>query len=336
MKKKILFGLLFGVMLIGLTGCGNNSSKYSLGDKVSTDIVEFTIENAKLALSLDSEGNVKDYVEPNNYKYIVAKGHVYAGLTLIVKNLDRTELNISNDFITVKYNKNKSNELEIISSSEDLAKWDETSKISLLNSNDELTYKAYIDLDCEAEDLEDDFEVIVVLPKSDGSTEKYNFLITKSSRENNIVREISLETAIERYPLTATEEYFEKHLNEFETLNDTELTEFIKSNDGKHYIKFKDDTELIKFINSNPHVKFKKKYRHYDFLENKNSQGRNLRIWGIGTDAASLMWSMNEWSVEGNTLIINSGKYLVKKINDTNYYLLIYKTSNSLAGLMYK
>ena len=86
MKKKILSLLLIVVAVLGLTGCGNGSGKYSLGDKISTDIVDFTIENAKLTLAIDSEGNAKDYEEGKNYKYVAAKGHVYASLTLIVKN----------------------------------------------------------------------------------------------------------------------------------------------------------------------------------------------------------------------------------------------------------
>ena len=145
MKKKILGLILIGVTIFGITGC-EKEKKYSLGDKISTDIVDFTIENAKLTLAIDSEGNAKDYEEGKNYEYVASKGHIYASLTLIINNLDRSELNIDSDFIKVKYNGKESNDLEIVSSSEDLAIWDSTSEISL-EANKELTYKAYIEID---------------------------------------------------------------------------------------------------------------------------------------------------------------------------------------------
>lgn len=314
MKKKILSLLLIGGVIFGLTGCGKESRKYSLGDKVSTDVVDFTIENSKLTLAIDSEGNAKDYKEGTNYEYVAAKGHVYASLTLIVKNLDRNKLDINNDFIKVKYNGKESNDLEVVSSSEDLAKWDTTSEISL-EPNKELTYKAYVEIDSNAKDLEDDFEVIVELPKSDSSKEKYNFSITKSTRENVKVREITLETAIYRYPLTASLEYFKKHLNEFETLNGTQINEFIKSNNGDRYLKFGSID-----------------YKRYEFGEMKSS-GNNLIIWPGGTGASSFMYDVGVWSVEGDTLKIESSEYVVKKLTDKNY-LLLNKSDNSIAGLM--
>ena len=314
MKKKILSLLLIVVAVLGLTGCGNGSGKYSLGDKISTDIVDFTIENAKLTLAIDSEGNAKDYEEGKNYKYVAAKGHVYASLTLIVKNLDRSKLDISDDFIKVQYNGKESSNLKVVSSSEDLAKWDTASKISL-GANKELTYRTYVEIDSEAKDLNDDFKVIVELPKSDGSKEKRSLLITKSARENVKVREITLETAINRYPLTACLEYFEKHLNEFETLNGTQINDFVKSNNGDRYLKLGSSD-----------------YKHYEFDEMKSS-GNNLIIWPGGTGASRLMYDVGVWSVQGDILKIKSSEYVVKKLNDKNY-LLLNKANDSIAGLM--
>ena len=85
MKRKVLSLLLIGVMVLGLTGCGSNGGKkYSIGDKVSTDLVDFTIETSKLTLAIDSEGNPQDYEDGNNYEYVASKGHVYASFTLII------------------------------------------------------------------------------------------------------------------------------------------------------------------------------------------------------------------------------------------------------------
>lgn len=311
MKKKILSLLLIIVTIFGLTGCGK---KYLIGDKVSTDLVEFTIETSKLTLAIDSEGKVKDYEEGEHYKYVASKGHVYASFTLIIKNLDRSKLELSNDFITAKYNGKKSNILEVVSSSEDLAKWNSISKISMA-ADKELTYRGFIEIDSDATDLDDDFELIVELPKSDGSTEKYVFEITKDSRENAVIREITLETAINRYPLSVTIEYFEKYLDEFETLNGTQITEFVKSNDGDHYLQFNSDTA-----------------KHYEFGETKAS-GNNLIMWPGGTGASSFMFTPGKWSVDGDVLNIDSRECRLKKLTD-KYYLLIDTDDNSIDGLM--
>jgi len=85
MKRSILVVFLSLIVYICLTACGLENNKLSIGDMVSTDLVEFTIENSKLTLALDSEGNVKDYDEKNKDKYVAAKGHVYVSLTFSSK-----------------------------------------------------------------------------------------------------------------------------------------------------------------------------------------------------------------------------------------------------------
>lgn len=315
MKRKLLSLLLIGVMVLGLTGCGSNGgNKYSIGDKVSTDLVDFTIETSKLTLAVDSEGAPQNYDDCKNCEYIASKGHVYASFTLIINNLDRSKLEIDNDFITAKYNGKESNSVKIISSSEDLAKWDSSSKV-YLDAGKELTYRGYIEIDSDAKDLNDDFDLIVELPKSDGSKEKYSFTITKSARDNAKIREITLDTAINRYPLKASADYLKNHLAEFEVLNGTQITELVQSNNGDHYLK----------IGSGD-------YKHHEFTEMKSS-GNNLIIWPGGTGASSFMYDVGVWSVEGDILKVKSSEYKVRKLNDKNY--LLTNKSDSILGLMH-
>ena len=313
--KKILFSiLLIGIILIGFTGCGKEESKHSIGDKVSTDLVEVTIETSELTIAINKEGKPMEYKEDSRYYSVASKGHVYASFTFIIKNLDRSSLNLDNKFVTVKYNDKEANVLNVVAKSEDLAEWNSTSSISL-KPDEELTYRAYVEIDCDAKSLEDDFDVILDLPKSDGTTESFKYLITKNGRDNANIREITLETAIKKYPLEATLEYFEKHMDEFTTLTTDEIKTFVKSNGTDHYIKF-----------------YNNDYKHYEFRD-KGVDG-NLIIWPGGTGASSFMYDVDKWSAKDNALKIRKTEYILKKLNDTDY-LLIDKEDNDIAGLMY-
>jgi len=318
MKKKILVFILLIVGLFVITGCGKNDEsekveKHSIGETVSTDLVDFTIETSKLAIAIDYYGDIQEYESDQQYEYVASKGHTFAWFTIILKNLDRNSLVLDSDFISVKYNGKESNALTVVSSSEDLAKWTKVRKIQV-DAEKEETYKVFVDVESDAKDLEDDFDVTIRLPKSSGSSDKFEFAITKESRDKAKIREISLETAIKSYPAKASEKYFEKHIDEFETLNGAQITEYVKSNNGDRYISFRSET-----------------YKHYEFRD-KGVDG-NLIIWPGGTGASSFMYDVDEWKVSNDALSIRSVEYIVKKVSDNNY-LLVRKSDNSIAGLM--
>lgn len=103
MRKIVAFAMAL-TMVITISACGAQKSDtiYHVGDTVSTDVVEFTLDNAALALALEntmdeSYGLPKDYdaTEDAQNPYVAPTGTTFAAYGYTLKNLDRSSRTVS-------------------------------------------------------------------------------------------------------------------------------------------------------------------------------------------------------------------------------------------------
>ena len=101
--KKVLALMLALVFVLSLVACGganngdssvgakSSNSKKSLGETVSTDIIDFTLKEAKFSYYASSLETT--YAEPIDKSdggiFVASKGHVYVCMTFEIKNKDR-------------------------------------------------------------------------------------------------------------------------------------------------------------------------------------------------------------------------------------------------------
>lgn len=210
MKKLIAF-LLAVVTCVSLAACGasSNGNYHKLGETVSTDIFEFTLDAAEFTVALS---NIVDetYFTPKEYNsqtdsdnpYVAPVGHTYAAFTYTVKNLNRASSEFHNgySFVTVKYDGKKHSAMEegaffqyedeqYMDASGNLEKrqgnkWykDPGNNLLLLTGEKE-TRRAYIDIETNVNDLTSDVEITFKIPNSEGKTEEFTYLVTATDRE---------------------------------------------------------------------------------------------------------------------------------------------------------
>lgn len=209
--KRYLSLLLVVIMCFSLTACigegGTNETYYKLGDTVSTDIFEFTLDAAQFTIAL-SNVNDDDRFTPKEYDpkydadnpYVAPVGHTYAAFTYTVKNLNRASSEFhKGSFATVKYDGKKYTSLEegayfryedqmIMDANGNLrtekgGEWyNDPGSNFLLMTGEKQTRRAYIDISVSIEDLEEDVLITFAIPKSNGSTEKFTYLVTAADR----------------------------------------------------------------------------------------------------------------------------------------------------------
>ena len=94
--KKFLTLFLASLMCLSCVACGGNNKSVgaaqtkSLGETVSTDIAEFTLEDSALTYYVSNQSS--NYVEPTetpNTLYAASVGHCYVSLTFTISNKDR-------------------------------------------------------------------------------------------------------------------------------------------------------------------------------------------------------------------------------------------------------
>lgn len=223
--KKLAALLLTAALALSLAACddGSESSSpgapsadtYKLGDTVSTDIFEFTLDTAELAIALDNgkrdlDGNIKDtYMMPKEYDasndsnnpFVASKGHTFVSITYTVSNLDRAFVNFNDaeeHLFSIEYNGTKYtpdivNGLYRVYSESYLM--DDSGTIETIEPNvwhefdlnyysvglevgDTETRRFYVDIPTDVESLTDDFSVIISIPNSDGTKTEFTYLIT--------------------------------------------------------------------------------------------------------------------------------------------------------------
>ncbi len=89
--KRIIALVLSLTMILALCACGETEAKLAVGETASTDIAQFTLENAEFAYYLSSVGN-GNYLTPtdeSNIMYAASTGHCFVSLTFTLTNIDR-------------------------------------------------------------------------------------------------------------------------------------------------------------------------------------------------------------------------------------------------------
>ena len=232
MKKRLSL-ILATVLILSLVACGSDNGSnetpgnsvnatlpetsnstvepeeetqyYQLGDTVSTDIIEFTLDEASMTIALSSVYDenfftAKEYDAQNDADnpYVAPKGHTYAAFTYTVTNLDRASVKFHNgSFASVEYADEIYSELEegayflyqdaeYLDSNGKLQKdeantWHSYPSENLLLSVGETeTRRAYVDMTVDVEDMSSDFKLIVEIPTSDGTKSSFTYLITEA------------------------------------------------------------------------------------------------------------------------------------------------------------
>lgn len=215
--KKLVPIILSLAMLFSLCSCGGGASKhqeetaerYEIGDTVSTDIFEFTLDAAALTIALNCSYD-DNYFTPKGYSaqsdsgnpFVAPVGHTYAAFTYTVKCLDRSDnefhdgisgaVSIEYDGKTYKgkypddtkdgayYLYEDKNYIDVDQSLKtDKAKeWHSgASNNMLLFAGATESRRAIIDLPIDIEDLDSPFILNVSVPCSDGSKTVFSYSI---------------------------------------------------------------------------------------------------------------------------------------------------------------
>lgn len=154
-------------------------------------------------LATDEYFMPKDYDPQNDATnpYVAAKGHTLVSITFSAKNLDRTGIELFDrpeDEISIKYNDKVftgSNtlshdgdeiEVEVAVENKNGSGWKGRERGGtfnkpvtnvLLSPDCEASYKAYVDIPVEIENLDSPFEITFYLPKSDGERQPFTFSV---------------------------------------------------------------------------------------------------------------------------------------------------------------
>ena len=205
--KKLISILLVCVMCLSLFACGGNTTYYKLGDTVSTDIFEFTLDAAQFTIAL-SNINDETRFAPKAYDpkydadnpYVAAVGHTFAAFTYTVTNLNRASSEFhKGSFATVKYNGKNYNTLEegAYYRYEDAMVMDANGSLRtekagqwynnpgsnfLLLTGEKITRRAYIDISTDIKDLTEDVQITVKIPRSNGTTATFTYIVTAADR----------------------------------------------------------------------------------------------------------------------------------------------------------
>lgn len=195
------------------------AATYNVGDTVETDIVRFTLDRAELAIALENSGAASvgygadgladdNYFMPKEYNaeedadnpYVAAKGNTLVSLTFTAENLDRDFLNLDDndpeDFFAVEYDGtaytgerdfDKDGALIVRYGVENAngEGWKDYSHMGmpvsgiLLEVGETASYKCYIDIPVEIEDLSSPFKITVNLPNSDDETTPFTFVVNE-------------------------------------------------------------------------------------------------------------------------------------------------------------
>lgn len=194
---------------------------YQLGETVSTDIFEFTLDEAKMTIALNSIYD-KNYFTPKEYDaqqdtnnpFVAPKGHTYAAFTYTVKNLDRASNEFHNGyFISAEYNRESYSNLHegAYFLYQDSQYLDENGRLQTDKANEwhskpannfhlgvgeTETRRAYVDMAVDVDNLNDEFKLIVQIPNSDGAITKFKYLVNEEDRLSQQVGSETLKAAI--------------------------------------------------------------------------------------------------------------------------------------------
>lgn len=347
--KKLIALFLAMVMCLSLAACGNeptnsgnpqadngttapneNIQYYKLGDTVSTDIFEFTLNAAEFTIALNNV-NDDDRYTPKAYNpqddadnpYVAPVGHTYAAFSYTVSNLNRASCEFHNgSFATVKYDGKTYNSLEegayflyadkqIMDTNGNLktekaGEWyNNPGRNFLLMVGEKTTRRACIDIAADIKDLTADVEITFAVPNSDGKKTEFTYLVSAADRAANTNAEIemSLDLALVSFTEQAGQEYFKTHMNEYSVISGDQIADIAS---GKWTVDVKES------------------YGHWSGTFWFEDDGRIKDDYGYVNERT--------WAVDGDTIIIDGenicemrkvadGVYLL--VSDGNPYILM-------------
>ncbi len=185
--------------------------QYHLGETVATDIAEFTLDRADLAIALENTYN-ENYLLPKEYSpeedndnpYVAPIGSSLVAITYTIRNLNRNSLDLDGSFngylFSVAYGDfSGSVETHYGRERPEGGEWTiyESSNV-LLSAGEKTSYRCYVEAKFEPADLNDDFEITVTLPHSTGDKETFTYTVTASDRAASVEREQAEKEAAEQ------------------------------------------------------------------------------------------------------------------------------------------
>ncbi len=219
--KKALSIILALTLCITLCACSSNNTetesttiptteaetKYSLGETVSTNLAEFTLENSSLTYYVSN--NSTNYVEPTdtpNTLFAASVGHCYVSVTFTITNKDRGgsisfasfgsewdpkwSVSYNGADYTVKgYSLNDNAGTNYINlgysaiiekESGNVIKT-HTSQNYLLSAGETVTIRTFGIIDIEPQNLTDGFEFTVGVPNSNNEYEYFTYVVPAQS-----------------------------------------------------------------------------------------------------------------------------------------------------------
>lgn len=228
-----------------------NIHYYKLGETVSTDIFEFTLNAAEFCIALNNVNDDNRYTpkeydpqDDANNPYVAPMGHTFAAFSYTVNNLNRTSCEVHDGnsvFATVKYDGNNYSSMKdgayflyadktILDNgntkTEKAGKWyNNPGSNFLLMTGAKETRRARIDIDTNITDLTADVEITFAIPNSDGSKTEFTYLVSEANRTTNTNSEIemSLELALISFTKNEGQTYFSNHIAEYPVVSGDEM-----------------------------------------------------------------------------------------------------------------
>lgn len=300
----------------------------TLGTSIETDILRITLTNAQLAIKLNSSSSgtlsqiqsgqttlSDEYFTAEEYDpvndvglaYVAAKGHTYVAIEYQAENLDRASVEFdgtfNDQFITVEYAGNTYNEeTNYGCRSVNGYEWERyNSGNVLLLAGDAYSYRGYIDIPVDAEDLNDDFSLIFSLPNSKGETTKFKYVVTAADRNAAQSQEISVDEAIHLFTEEEGQQYFKNHMDEYTVLNGEEIKSAVED-------RYWDVVKKLSYGSWTGGYKFE-------------TDGRiKETIPSIGTG----YYNDCTWSISDDMLVLDGEEVCqVRQINDASYLLVL-------------
>lgn len=330
--KKIISLLLIAVICLSFAACGKSggdAAYHKLGETVSTDIFEFTLNAAEFTIALNNVNDDKRFT-PKEYDaeddadnpYVAPVGHTYAAFSYTVKNLNRASSEFhSGSFATVKYDGKKYSAMKDGAyfqyetekymdtdgklKTKNAGEWySDPGNNLLLMTNEKETRRARVEIETEIKDLTADVEITFKIPNSEGKKEEFTYLVTAADRESYTKPEIemSLETALASFTNDAANAYFAEHLNEYDVVSGEDASKILpgkKWNVSYNIIGATSGTVAGSWTGTFRFEESGKIKDDYGYVNNRS------------------------WSVEGDTIIIDGEKKCeMRRVADRTYLLV--------------
>ena len=320
--KRILALILTIATLLVLTACGASSSKesgkdsnvYSLGDTVSTDVMEFTLDMAEFAIAAH-DGTAGDYNDiclpkefdaerDDNASFVAALGHTLICYQFTIKNLDRVTLPIVESsldvFVTAAYNGETYDcDNNGFYESADSYDWGCEGDFLSVEAQTTTHYRSTASIAVEAENFTDSFSLTFSLPTSSGETKDFTFEVTSADIEKQKQVEPTLDEAVAHFTYDKCYKYFETHINEYKAITEAEISKVISTDSVN--LQLKGDV--------------------FAFNQKVSFDGNGVFTYYYKNTPVSIPYSVSNNAL---TIEMSTGNYVceVRQINDTAYLLV--------------